>query len=286
MMKNDKNDAGTFPDLDMLAFGQIRCRTTKSGQTCECDNCDGGGMAKPITALWAMARSPLLFGGALPADAQSLSLLTNKDMLYVHAHARNQTVFAYHQVNNSCTPKTIPACDWMAHGWTKWWADLATPAALRRGGGYGGLGWVQSSRVATGTDLTSTNPPVKAVLLINAGHAQVLVMLVTLSWYSLQAQLCISAKTLATACVFMLGQDTYPNHGPWDGPNSTRNPWGPAGRLTLTTWSEIGLPSRPVGSGGYTARDVFSQEILLSNASGFVANVTGYNATLVLIHVV
>ena len=162
----------------MLAFGQIRCVTTASGQTCECNNCEGGGMAKPITALWAIARSPLLFGGALPADAQSLALLTNKDMLYVHAHACNQTVFAYHQVNKSCTPKTAPACDWMAHGWTKWHADLATPApaaALQKGGGYGGLGWVQPPRAAAtvGTDATAANPPVKAVLLINAGHAQV-----------------------------------------------------------------------------------------------------------------
>ena len=88
--------------------------------------------------------------------------------------------------------------------------------------------------------------------------------------------------------VLSLGQDTYPNHGPWDGPNSTKNPWGPAGRLTLTTWSEIGLPSKPValGTTRYTARDVFSQEMLPANASGFLANVTGQNATLVLVQAV
>lgn len=78
---------------------------------------------------------------------------------------------SYHQVNNSCSPKTVPPCDWMAHGWTKWWADLATPASPRRGGGYGGLGWVQPPRA--GTTATAANPPLKAVLLINAGHAQV-----------------------------------------------------------------------------------------------------------------
>ena len=61
----------------------------------------------------------------------------------------------------------------MEHGWTKWWADLATPAALQPGGGYGGLGWVQPPRAATGTAATAASPPLKAVLLINAGHAQV-----------------------------------------------------------------------------------------------------------------
>ena len=37
---------------------------------------------------------------------------------------------------------------------------------------------------------------------------------------------------------------------------------------------------------GYTARDVFSQDLLPSNASGFVVNVTGWNSTLVLIQAV
>ena len=40
-------------------------------------------MAHTLAAVWAISRSPLLFGGALPADAPTLALLTNKDFLYV-----------------------------------------------------------------------------------------------------------------------------------------------------------------------------------------------------------
>jgi hypothetical protein len=105
----------------------------------------------------------------------------------------------------------------------------------------------------------------------------------------------------------------YPNPGPWDGPDRPGNRWGPIGRLTFTTWSEIGLTvdtgadeaggtdtmmgesanakSAVATSGAdrhtstlrYIARDVFSQKVLPSNFSGFVCNVTGFNATLVLV---
>lgn len=68
-----------------------------------------------------------------------------------------------------------------------------------------------------------------------------------------------------------------------DGPNSTKNPWGAGGRLTHTTWESIGLPSSTDSAGGYTAKDVFTQEKLFANESGFTANISGYNATLVLV---
>ena len=83
-------------------------------------------------------------------------------------------------------------------------------------------------------------------------------------------------------CALRLAHAAVDGHAcnrPWDGPSSAKNPWGPAGRLTLTSWTEIGLAA----CGEYTARDVFSQELLPANASGFVANVTGDNATLVLV---
>ena len=54
------------------------------------------------------ARSPLLFGGSLPADPPTLALLTNKDFLFVHAAARNQTVFQYTQVRRLQSP--IASC--------------------------------------------------------------------------------------------------------------------------------------------------------------------------------
>ena len=60
-----------------------------------------------------------------------------------------------------------------------------------------------------------------------------------------------------------------------------------AGAVTFTRWDELELPLSPSGGGGdaymYTARDVYSQAQLPSNSSGFLANITGYNATLVLV---
>jgi hypothetical protein len=75
----------------------------------------------------------------------------------------------------------------------------------------------------------------------------------------------------------------FVEQGPWDGPNSTKNPWGPSGCLTHTTWQSLGLPDAAAAGGGYVAKDVFTQEQLPVNSSGFTANVTGFNATLVLV---
>jgi hypothetical protein len=43
------------------------------------------------------------------------------------------------------------------------------------------------------------------------------------------------------------------------------------------------LPDAAAAGGGYVAKDVFTQEQLPVNSSGFTANVTGFNATLVLV---
>ena len=63
-----------------------------------------------------------------------------------------------------------------------------------------------------------------------------------------------------------------------------------AGAVTFTRLDDLELPLSPSSAGGggggaymYTARDVYSQAQLTSNSSGFLANVTGYNATLVLV---
>ena len=171
---------GTFPDLDMLPMGQIRCGiATVHHPMCNCNNCEGGGMAHTLASVWAIANSPLLFGGALPADELTLSLLTNPDFLMVHERACNQTVFEYTQANETCSPKTVPKCDWMKHGWTKWSADLlaSAPAPMRQqgtggGGGYGGRGWSlpPDSPQRLGTPDTAANPPLKVVLVVNVGH--------------------------------------------------------------------------------------------------------------------
>ena len=57
----------------------------------------------------------------------------------------------------------------MAHGWTKWSADVKDPTTIHSGGGYGGRGW--SLPQVKGTADTAANPPLKAVLLVSVGHA-------------------------------------------------------------------------------------------------------------------
>ncbi|MBN1845204.1 MAG: NPCBM/NEW2 domain-containing protein [Sedimentisphaerales bacterium] len=74
---------GHFPDADMLPLGRIRARQA-----------DGWTRFTPteqvtMMSLWAIARSPLMMGGHLPAnDEFTLSLLTNEEVLAVNRHSR------------------------------------------------------------------------------------------------------------------------------------------------------------------------------------------------------
>ncbi|MFH1197903.1 MAG: NPCBM/NEW2 domain-containing protein [bacterium] len=78
---------GHFPDADMLPLGRIgiraengndrMCRFTKDEQI-------------TLMTLFAIFRSPLMFGGDLPSnDEFTLSLLTNKDVLHVNQFSAN-----------------------------------------------------------------------------------------------------------------------------------------------------------------------------------------------------
>jgi len=78
---------GHFPDADMLPLGRIgiraergdnrMCRLTKDEQI-------------TLMSLFSIFRSPLMFGGDLPGnDEFTLSLLTNKEVLYVNKHSQN-----------------------------------------------------------------------------------------------------------------------------------------------------------------------------------------------------
>eukprot|EP00038_Savillea_parva_P009802 m.185937 g.185937 ORF g.185937 m.185937 type:complete len:634 (-) comp16606_c0_seq1:93-1994(-) len=236
---------GTFPDLDMLAVGRTNCPNDTT-TACSCNSCNGTGLAYTILATWAFARSPLLAGGQLPLDPITLSLHTNPDLLYIHAAVRNHTVMEYYQVNQSCTQTTKPPCDWTASGWIKMCADLLPPAPRTTtttstttplssaSSSPSSLHQPSQHAGRPGTAATAANPPIKAVLIVDAGPVV---------------------------------------------------PGQPPGRLTLTTWESLGLGGEGAAkSESYAARDVFSQHVLPSNASGFVTNVTGLNATLVLVY--
>jgi alpha-galactosidase len=78
---------GHWPDADMLPLGRISVRGERGP-----DRMTGFTKTEQITLmnLWAMFRSPLMFGGDLPSnDDFTLSLLTNDDILAVNQHSTN-----------------------------------------------------------------------------------------------------------------------------------------------------------------------------------------------------
>ncbi|MNN23166.1 Alpha-galactosidase A precursor [compost metagenome] len=85
---------GRWPDCDMLPLGHLGIRSV-----------DGGGSDRftrftkdeqlTMMTLWSIFRSPLMFGGEMrDNDKWTLSLLTNRDVLYLHRHG-----FGAHQVS-------------------------------------------------------------------------------------------------------------------------------------------------------------------------------------------
>lgn len=78
---------GHWPDADMLPLGHIALRAERGNDRMT-------GFTKPeqytLMNLWAMFRSPLMFGGDLPTnDEFTLSLLTNDEVLAVNQHSAN-----------------------------------------------------------------------------------------------------------------------------------------------------------------------------------------------------
>jgi hypothetical protein len=85
---------GHFPDCDMLPLGHIGIRAERGN-----DRMSGLTKDEQITmmTLFSIFRSPLMFGGNLPDnDAFTLSLITNKEVLYVNQHSRDN-----HQLFNT-----------------------------------------------------------------------------------------------------------------------------------------------------------------------------------------
>jgi alpha-galactosidase len=76
---------GHWPDADMLPLGRISVRGERGA-----DRMTGFTKTEQTTLmnLWAMFRSPLMFGGDLPSnDEFTLSLLTNDEVLAVNQHS-------------------------------------------------------------------------------------------------------------------------------------------------------------------------------------------------------
>jgi hypothetical protein len=78
---------GHFPDADMLPLGRIGIRAERGDdRMCQLSKDE----QITMMTLFAIFRSPLMFGGDLPSnDAFTLSLLTNKEVLYVNKFSKN-----------------------------------------------------------------------------------------------------------------------------------------------------------------------------------------------------
>jgi alpha-galactosidase len=84
---NKWRTSGAWPDGDMLPLGRIGIRAERGNPRMTKFTRDE---QYTLMTLWSIFRSPLMFGGNLPDnDAFTLSLLTNKNVLDVLKHSRN-----------------------------------------------------------------------------------------------------------------------------------------------------------------------------------------------------
>lgn len=81
-------DFGHWPDADMLPFGVLDCGRRSSRFTPD--------EQRTVMTLWSIARSPLMHGGDLTkTDAETLALLTNREVLAVNQHSsENHQLFS------------------------------------------------------------------------------------------------------------------------------------------------------------------------------------------------
>jgi len=81
---------GHWPDADMLPLGHIGIRAERGEDRLSRLSHDE---QKTMMTLWAMFRSPLIFGGDLPSlDPFTRSLLTNADVLAINQHGSSARV--------------------------------------------------------------------------------------------------------------------------------------------------------------------------------------------------
>jgi hypothetical protein len=86
--------SGRFPDADMLPLGRIGIRAENGDDRMSRFSQDE---QTTLMSLFAIFRSPLMFGGDLPSnDKFTLSLLTNRDILSINRYSRhNRQLFRH-----------------------------------------------------------------------------------------------------------------------------------------------------------------------------------------------
>ncbi len=83
---------GAYPDGDMLPLGHLGIKAERGNDRMSLFSKDE---QYTVMTLWCIFKSPLMFGGDLPGnDSFTLSLLTNKEVLYILHHSiNNRQVF-------------------------------------------------------------------------------------------------------------------------------------------------------------------------------------------------
>jgi alpha-galactosidase len=82
-----KVHTGGWPDADMLPLGHIAIRAERGDDRASLLTHDE---QYTLMSMWAIFRSPLMFGGDIPSsDAFTIKLLTNREVLDVNQHSEN-----------------------------------------------------------------------------------------------------------------------------------------------------------------------------------------------------
>ena len=131
---------GCYADCDMLPLGRISMTVGDPGYC----NADGGRKTKltkdeqlTLMSLWGICHSPLMFGGEMTKnDAFTLSLLTNRDYLRMHAEGQNAR-----EVSN-------------AQGRIVWTSEMADDGDRYMGFFYtdAGNGWIYDQQALFGSE--------------------------------------------------------------------------------------------------------------------------------------
>ncbi|HMF71796.1 MAG TPA: glycoside hydrolase family 27 protein [Flavitalea sp.] len=86
---------GHWPDADMLPLGRLNIRSELKESKPRLTNFSKDEQYFLMT-LWSIFRSPLMFGGNLPDnDDFTLSLITNKDVIRINQHSKNNKEISF-----------------------------------------------------------------------------------------------------------------------------------------------------------------------------------------------
>jgi len=91
---NSHRGPNNWPDLDMLPLGRLELRPAEDGAEYGFERWSRLSRDEQLTTmtLWVIFRSPLMFGGHLPAnDGWTESLLTNEEVLNITKDSRNNS---------------------------------------------------------------------------------------------------------------------------------------------------------------------------------------------------